>query len=142
MRWPEVKKRLLEIVGKLREREVTQELDLWAFWKYDAYPFFLSEIVLEQDDKGRVKVQGYSGWFRPFYLARGKHGEEIHKLGKRLRAAYRIHQECARNAAGNVAAMVLRDAGLPITTLGLERTGWQGEAYRELFEEQLKQEQG
>jgi hypothetical protein len=133
-------KRLLEIAGKLKERKVAQEPDLWAFWKYAVYPFFLSGIVLEQDEKGRVKVKGYGGWFKPFYLARGKHGEDIHKLGKRLRAAYKIHRECSRNAAGNVGAELLRDAGLPIATLGLELTGWQGEAYQKLFKKQLKQE--
>lgn len=114
----------------------------WAFWKYDQFPYFLSAKVRVQHPEGQVEVEGYSGMrFRPFYMATGQHGEDLHKLGKRLSAAYRIHQECARNAAGNYADELLTAAGLPTSGLGLRRTGWQGDAYKDIFKRQMEQEQ-
>jgi hypothetical protein len=140
MNWHETKKRLLAKVGLQQERWTKKEPDLWAFWKHGVYPYFLSGRVVEQDERGRVKVDGYSSWFNPFYIVLGARGEDIHKLGKRLRSAYKIHEECARNAAGTVGERLLREAGLPVAGLHLSRTGWQGEAYRNLFEKQLKLE--
>lgn len=113
----------------------------YAFWKYDRFPYFLSGVVIEQHDDGHVSVEGYRGYrFKPFYLATGKHGEELSTLGRRIQNAYRIHEECARNAAGTVAEQLLSEAGLPTAGLQLKRTGWQGGGYEEIFRKQMEQE--
>lgn len=122
--------------------EPVAPLALWAFWPYDQFPFLLSGKVVEQLDDGRVKVEGYTGMvFRPVYLASGGAGERLHRELRRVRAAYQIHEECARNGAGVVAHEHLARAGLPKEVLGkLVRTGWQGEAYQDLFRRQVAQE--
>ncbi len=132
MRWPWARERA-EPVGPLK---------LWAFWPYDQFPFLLSGKVSEQLEDGRVKVEGYTGMvFRPVYLASGGAGERLDRELRRVREAYRIHEECARNGAGQVAQEHLVNAGLPREVLGkLVRTGWQGEAYQDLFRRQLREE--
>lgn len=115
---------------------------LWAFWPYDRFPYLLAGEVLEQLPDGRVKVKGYSGMiFTPVYMASGRAGEKMALEVRRVSAAYRIHEECARNGAGNAAHRHLKAAGLPDGALGkLRQTGWQGSAYEELFAQQLGQE--
>lgn len=115
---------------------------LWAFWPYDRFPYLLSGEVVEQLPDGRVKVKGYTGMvFTPVYMASGAAGERMSREVRRVSAAYRIHEECARNGAGTAAYRHLELAGLPPGALGkLKRTGWQGSAYEELFEQQIKQE--
>lgn len=122
--------------------EPVPPLALWAFWPYDQFPFLLSGKVVSQLEDGRVKVEGYSGMvFKPVYLASGAAGERLHREVRRVRAAYQIHEECARNGAGQVAHEHLLAAGLPEGALGkLRRTGWQGEAYQDLFRRQLREE--
>lgn len=119
-----------------------EPLKLWAFWRYDRFPYVLSGVVEEQLEDGRVKVRGYTGMvFRPLYLASGAAGERLDREVRRVSAAYRIHEECARNGAGEVAAEMLEAAGLPVDGLPLRRTGWQGSAYQDLFRKQVKQEE-
>lgn len=117
------------------EPGVVGPLALWAFWPYDRFPYLLSGKVTEQLDDGRVKVEGYTGMlFRPVFLSSGAAGEKLATEVRRVAEAYRTHEECARNGAGKVAREHLERAGLPAGALGkLERTGWQGEAYQELF---------
>lgn len=124
------------------EPGVLGPLALWAFWPYDRFLYLLSGRVSEQLEDGRVKVEGYTGMlFKPVYLASGAAGERLHREVGRVSAAYRIHEECARNGAGQVAAEVLGKAGLPPGALTkLVQTGWQGEAYQDLFRRQLREE--
>lgn len=124
------------------EPGVVGPLALWAFWPYDQFPFLLSGEVVEQLEDGRVKVKGYTGMvFRPVYLASGAAGKRLDLELRRVRAAWAIHEECARNGAGNAAFAHLEAAGLPASALGkLKRTGWQGQAYEDLFRRQLAQE--
>lgn len=124
------------------EPGVLEPLALWAFWPYDRFPYLLSGRVVEQLDDGRVKVEGYTGMvFRPAFLSSGAAGERLHREVRRVAAAWRIHEECARNGAGQAAHDHLLKAGLPAGALGkLVRTGWQGEAYQDLFRRQLEQE--
>ena len=124
------------------EPGMLEPLALWAFWPYDCFPYLLSGRVLEQTDEGKVRVEGYTGMvFKPVFLASGASGERLHREVRRVAAAYRIHEECARNGAGQVAHEHLLAAGLPPGALmKLQRTGWQGEAYQDLFRRQLGQE--
>lgn len=115
---------------------------LWAFWSYDRFPYMLSGKVVEQLGDGRVKVEGYTGMiFKPLYMASGEAGARMNLEVRRVAAAYRIHQECARNGAGTAAFKHLELAGFPVGILGkLKRMGWQGSAYEELFDQQIRQE--
>lgn len=125
---------LREAMGK-GEPGVVGPLALWAFWPYDRFPYLLSGKVTEQLEDGRVKVEGYTGMlFKPVFLSSGAAGEKLSREVRRVAEAYRTHEECARNGAGKVAREHLERAGLPAGVLGkLERTGFQGEAYQELF---------
>lgn len=136
---------MIRWLGRVSGREKADPvppLALWAFWPYDRFPYLLSGRVKEQLDDGRVKVEGYTGMlFKPVYLASGAAGERLHREVGRVSAAYHIHEECARNGAGQVAAEVLGKAGLPPGALTkLIQTGWQGEAYQDLFRRQLREE--
>lgn len=111
----------------------------YAFWKYDKFPYFLSGIVKHQRDDGVVDVEGYAGYgFKPFYLVTGKHGEDLHNLGKHLAESYRIHEECSRNSATTVASEMLKEAGFPIENLNLTSRGWNMGNYENLFRDLVK----
>lgn len=121
------------------EPGVVGPLALWAFWPYDRFPYLLSGKVTEQLEDGRVKVEGYTGMlFKPVFLSSGAAGEKLSREVRRVAEAYRIHEECARNGAGNAAHEHLLAAGLPPGALmKMKQTGWQGSAYEELFKRQL-----
>ncbi len=117
---------------------------LWAFWSYDRFPYMLAGEVSEQLADGRVKVKNYTGMiFTPVYMASGEAGVRMAREVRRVSNAYRVHEECARNGAGNAAHAHLRSVGFPEgALLRLQRTGWQGSAYEELFAQQIKREAG
>lgn len=132
---------MISILGQLLHRPSRTPPKLWAFWPYDRFPYILAGEVLEQMPDGRVKVKGYSGMiFAPVYIASGRAGENMARELRRVSEAYRIHEECARNGAGNAAFAHLEAAGLPACALGkLKRTGWQGQAYEDLFRRKLEE---
>lgn len=50
---------------------------LFAFWRYDQYPFVLGAPVTEMDDEGKVYVPNYQGWVKPLKLMPLKKGKEL-----------------------------------------------------------------
>lgn len=41
---------------------------LFAFWRYDTFPFYLGGEVEDINDKGQVYIKTYQGWFNPFLI--------------------------------------------------------------------------
>lgn len=53
--------------------------NLYAFWKYDLFPYFLGGEIEKVEDSGEVKPLKYSGAsFRPVFVTSFIHGEIIH----------------------------------------------------------------
>lgn len=67
---------------------------LWAFWRYDTFPYMLGAPVKEVLEDGWVTVEGYTGMkFRPIKLLPLKQGEKQWAKVSDLRSA---HQETVR----------------------------------------------
>ena len=49
---------------------------LYAFWKYDLYPYLLGGAVSHMD-YDRVYVESYQGWFKPIFLLQAESGKQI-----------------------------------------------------------------
>jgi hypothetical protein len=51
---------------------------LFAFWRYDLYPYVLGGVVDMMDDQGLVRAPSYgNGWFQPIKLMPIKKGKEL-----------------------------------------------------------------
>lgn len=57
-----------------QDNEVT---GLFAFWRYDQYPYVLGAPVTKMDDEGRVYAPSYQGWFTPIKIVPLKKGKEL-----------------------------------------------------------------
>lgn len=52
--------------------------DVYAFWKYDIYPHLLGAKVIEEVERGKVKIEGYNGYiFQYQFLLMGESGKEL-----------------------------------------------------------------
>jgi len=47
------------------------EQELYAFWKYDQYPYTLYGKI-EEFKGDRVYIKSYQSWFKPFKVVEGK----------------------------------------------------------------------
>jgi hypothetical protein len=64
--------------------------DLYAFWRYDQFPYVLHGRVVHMADDGTVRVQGYQTMrFKPILLLPVGSGEE---LGAKINAVRSEHQ--------------------------------------------------
>ena len=67
---------------------------LYAFWKYDLFPFMLGDSVDEVVEKGHVKVDNYSGsTFKPFAFLNYNNGRDLNFLLKQLEYDYKVAQQ-------------------------------------------------
>lgn len=66
------------------------EMRLFAFWRYDTFPFFLGAEVLEVRDNGSVRVVGYNGMlFTPVKILPLSAGESLQANLKELEGEWR-----------------------------------------------------
>ena len=84
----------------LEEYEALQELRkqtkaprLFAFWKYDLFPYYLGGAVKRMDEKGRVYIKSYQGWFKPLILLPLDEGKRLNEELEKLRAKHRLLTE-------------------------------------------------
>lgn len=64
-------------------------MKLFAFWKYDLFPYLLGAKVEQVRDDGWVTTEGYQGMvFNPVRVLGGKTGEKLHAELKELTAEY------------------------------------------------------
>ncbi len=89
--------------------------ELWAFWKYDQFPYFLGGRVIYFLDDGQVKTREYSGrTFTPVTLIHGPRGGELLAWLRAARTAYRNRQEVVKNSARKATRAHLKDYGLSL----------------------------
>ena len=75
---------------------------MYAFWKYDTYPYLLGGVVNgELLSGGRVKVEGYGPGhtFAPIKLLPDAEGEALHKKMQALAVAHPCNCEHCAEAA-------------------------------------------
>lgn len=95
---------------------MSKQQDLWAFWKYDTFPGFLSGRVTSFSEDGRLAtVEGYGNdRFAFFAILPGKRGEEMHQLGKALSLRMSEEERQAREAVSTAARDILEAQGFPL----------------------------
>lgn len=82
---------------------------LFAFWKYDTYPYVLGAEVVEIKDSGRIVAKGYEGYasFKPILLLPLKEGEKRWAELKKLREEYKQQSEELRKLYTTYAEKIL-----------------------------------
>lgn len=66
---------------------------LYAFWKYDQYPYCLGGVIDKWDDDGRVRIARYSGWFKPVLVTTYARGMIIQQDLDRLATSRKSNLE-------------------------------------------------
>lgn len=73
---------------------------LFAFWRYDQFPYVLCGPIMDMRDDGCVTVDGYGKgyWFAPFKILPEESGRELRAKLTQLEDDYKIamdklHQE-------------------------------------------------
>lgn len=76
-------------------------MKLYAFWKYDLFPYVLGGEVVEMRDDGRVLVKGYGPgfWFKPIRLVPVKTGKAIKKKLDEIEARHNKAQKKLKDEA-------------------------------------------
>jgi len=71
------------------------EIDLYAFWRHDTFPYVLGGRANKMKEGGKVQVPSYGVgyWFTPFLLLPVAEGEELHA---RLKAFSGEHNKAQR----------------------------------------------
>ena len=90
---------------------MNKQITLWAFWRYDLYPYVLGGKVTKTNDDGSVFVEGYGDyktWAR--VLVPGKLGQELLEELKSLQAQYRAHEKDLRKRFVTKARMAFNAA--------------------------------
>ena len=62
---------------------------LFAFWKYDQFPYLLGAPVSKINEKGMWHAPNYQMWFRPQKLLPIKQGEELKEKLEKLDKEYK-----------------------------------------------------
>lgn len=64
-------------MAKKKTKDVQEVSGLFAFWRYDQYPYVLGAPITKMDDDGKVYAPNYQGWFTPIKLMPLKKGKEL-----------------------------------------------------------------
>lgn len=70
-----------------------QEINLFALWEYDLYPYTSGAVVTKMNATGLVYAPSYLGWFRPIRLLPVEEGEALLAKIKHLSNQYRAREE-------------------------------------------------
>jgi hypothetical protein len=62
---------------------------LYAFWKYDLFPYILGGEVRDIDDRGLVYIEAYQGRFKPILILPLEKGLAIKKELNNLEREFR-----------------------------------------------------
>lgn len=72
-------------------------INLFAFWRYDRYPYTLGGKASKMRADGAVYVNSYQGWFRPFKLLPISTGEKLYTKLKLLEESHRQAERKVKN---------------------------------------------
>lgn len=68
-------------------------INLFAFWEYDLYPYMLGAKATKMNSEGKVYLPSYQGWVKPFKLLPVKPGKVLYKKVEALRASHRLAEQ-------------------------------------------------
>jgi hypothetical protein len=68
----------------------SSNINLFAFWEYDLYPYMLGGVASSMNDEGYVYIKSYQSWFNPFKLVPIDIGKILYVQVEGLREEYRI----------------------------------------------------
>lgn len=81
----------------VEDKDDTMNQQLFAFWKYDVFPYILGAAVLEMKSDGRVVVEGYGGAaFQPVKLLPLDAGRKLWEQLKELRIEHDVAEQRLR----------------------------------------------
>lgn len=66
---------------------------LYAFWKYDTFPYVLGGEIKDMDETGLVYIESYQARFRPILILPLEEGQRIHDKIKRVEALYKYEMK-------------------------------------------------
>lgn len=61
---------------------------LFAFWRYDQFPYVLGAEIARMDDVGNVYAPSYQSWFRPIKTMPTRAGKALNQRLERMRAEH------------------------------------------------------
>lgn len=125
--------------GALKPKEPDPEPpDLWAFWHYDLFPFYLSGKVERIEEEGKlVVVEGFGYYrFKQTAIIPGKRGEELHRYLKAAKQTHKMLMEGVETAAIEAVARRLSQDNLPGR---FRKTGFMFGPIQKIFEQQVEE---
>ncbi len=75
-------------MGKPKLTTVEQVTGLFAFWRYDQYPYVLGAEVTRMNNTGDVYAPSYQRWFRPIKMMPTKAGKALDARLQQMRAEH------------------------------------------------------
>jgi hypothetical protein len=63
--------------------------DLFAFWRYDLYPYVLGAPITRMDDNGNAFAPSYQAWFHPIKIMPLEAGKALGARLEQMRAEHR-----------------------------------------------------
>ena len=66
---------------------------MFAFWRYDRYPYVLGAEITRMNDTGDVYAPSYQRWFRPIKMMPAKAGKTLGARLEQMRAEHRTAVE-------------------------------------------------
>jgi len=78
-------------------------IDVFAFWKYDCFPYILGAKIKYLYSDGMIEPEGYPGFkFYPIAFFPPSEGETILKLVKKLEKEYKLEKELLKKLPYNL----------------------------------------
>jgi hypothetical protein len=77
-------------MGKPKVEKAVEEVSgLFAFWRFDSYPYVLGADVTRMDDEGNAYAPSYQSWFHPIKVMPTKAGKALNARLEQMRAEHR-----------------------------------------------------
>lgn len=76
-------------MGKPKNDKIEEVNGLFAFWRYDLYPYVLGAEISRMNDKGNAYAPSYQGWFTPIKVMPARAGKALYERIEQMRAEHR-----------------------------------------------------
>lgn len=73
---------------KSKEPKIEEVKGLFAFWRYDLYPYVLGAEIDAMTEEGSVYAPSYQSWFRPIKIMPLKAGKAFSDRLEQMRAGH------------------------------------------------------
>lgn len=77
--------------------DVIKVKDLFAFWEYSLFPYFIGAPITKMNKEGLVYAPNYLGWVKPLSILPLKSGRAIKEKLNALEKEYKSAEEELRN---------------------------------------------